>query len=102
MWTGTSRRKAATRAIPLCARHHRMGNDPYRKRGPRKFSGVHRLNVPAIVDWLSAKPLIRVESGSFIGRLGNEDYALGTTEAGIARAIRRMSELRREIVAAVA
>jgi hypothetical protein len=33
---------------------------------------------------------------------GDQEYALGSTEAGLARAIRRMSELRREIQAEVA
>jgi hypothetical protein len=58
---------------------------------------VHHLNVRAIVARLSAKPYIRVESGTFVGRLGDQDYELGPTEAGLARAIRRMSGLRREI-----
>jgi hypothetical protein len=63
---------------------------------------VHRLNIRAIVTRLSAKPLIRVESGIFVGWLGNREYELGSTEAGLARAIRRMNELRREIQAEVA
>ena len=89
-------------AIPLCARHHRTGDDSYHKLGPRKFAEVHELNIRAIVTRLSAKPWIRVESGTFVGRLGDQEYALGSTEAGVARAIRRMSELRREIQAEVA
>ena len=89
-------------AIPLCARHHRSGDDSYHKLGPRKFAEVHQLNVPAIVARLSAKPWIRVESGSFVGRVGDQEYALGPTEGGVALAIRRMSELRREIQAEVA
>jgi hypothetical protein len=43
-----------------------------------------------------------VEAGAFVGRFGDEEYALGSTEAGLARAIRRMSELRREMLAEVA
>jgi hypothetical protein len=89
-------------AIPLCARHHRTGYDSYHRLGPRKFAEVHELNIRAIVSHLSAKPMIRVESGTFVGRFGNQEYALGSTEAGVARAIRRMSELRREIQAKVA
>jgi len=89
-------------AVPLCARHHRTGDDSYHKLGPRKFSEVHHLNIPAIVARLSAKPFIRVEAGAFIGRFGNQEYELGSTEAGLARAIRRMSELRREVQADVA
>jgi hypothetical protein len=63
---------------------------------------VHRLNIRAIVAGLSAKPLIRVESGTFVGWLGNREHVLGSTEAGLARAIRRMNELRREIQAELA
>jgi hypothetical protein len=43
-----------------------------------------------------------VESGVFVGRLGDQEYDLGSTEAGLARVIRRMSALRREIQAEVA
>ena len=58
------------------------------------------VDVQAIVARLSAKPFIRVESGVFVGRFGEEDYALGPTEAGLVLAIRRMSQLRREREAA--
>ena len=88
-------------AILLCVRHHRTGDDSYHKLGPRKFAEVHQLNILAIVARLSAKPLIRVESGTFVGRFGDQEYELGSTEAGVARAIHRMSELRREIQAEV-
>jgi hypothetical protein len=43
-----------------------------------------------------------VESGSFVGRLEDRKYELGSTEAGVARAIRRMSEIRREVEAEAA
>ena len=99
---GLGQKSSDLSAIPLCARHHRTGPDSYHKLGPRKFAEVHRLNLPAIVARLSAKPCIRVESGSFVGRFGDQEYALGTARAGLARAIRRMSELRREILAEVA
>jgi len=78
------------------------GDDSYHKLGPGKFAEVHRLNVRAVVARLSAKAIIRVESGSFVGRLGDQEYELGSTEAGVARAIRRMSELRREMEAEAA
>ena len=99
---GISQKSSDLSAIPLCPRHHRTGNDSYHRLGPRKFAEVHSLNIRAIVGRLSAKPLIRVESGIFVGRLRNQEYELGSTEAGLARAIRRMSELRREIQAEVA
>jgi hypothetical protein len=99
---GLGQKSSDLSAIPLCARHHRSGDDSYHKLGPRKFAEVHQLNIPAIVGGLNAKPMIRVESGTFLGRFGDQEYALGSTEAGLARAIRRMSEVRREIQTKVA
>ena len=99
---GLSQKSSDRSAIPLCARHHRIGDDSYHKLGPRKFSEVHSLNIPAIVTRLTAKPCIRVESGAFVGRFGDQEYDLGSTEAGLARAIRRMGALRREVQAKVA
>ena len=93
---GMGQKSSDLSVIPLCAQHHRTGNDSYHKLGPRRFAEVHQLNVRAIVARLSAKPFIRVESGVFVGRCGEEEYALGSTEAGLARAIRRMSQLRRD------
>jgi hypothetical protein len=80
----------------LCARHHRTGDDSYHKLGPQRFAEVHQVDIGAIAARLSAKPFIRVESGVFVGRFGGEEYDLGPTEAGLARAIRRMSQLRCE------
>ena len=99
---GISQKSSDLSAIPLCARHHRTGYDSYHKLGPWKFAEVHQLNIRAIVARLSAKPWIRVESGSFVGRFGDQEYALGSTEDGIARAIHRMRKLRREREAEVA
>ena len=99
---GLSQKSSDLSAIPLCVRHHRTGYDSYHKLGPRKFAEVHRLSIPGIVARLSAKPCIRVEAGSFVGRLGGQEYDLGPTEAGLARAIRRMSALWRDTLAEVA
>ena len=99
---GIGQKSSDLSAIPLCARHHRTGDDSYHKLGPRKFGELHGLNVRAIVTRLSARPFIRVESGNFVGRLGDHEYELGPTSAGVARAIHRMSEFRREREAEVA
>ena len=99
---GLSQKSSDLSAIPLCGKHHRTGDDSYHKLGPRKFAEAHQLNFRAIAARLSAKPVIRVESGSFVGRLGDRKYELGSTEAGVARAIRRMSEIRREVEAEAA
>jgi hypothetical protein len=93
---GLGQKSPDASVIPLCARHHRTGPDAYHRLGPRRFSDVHRLDIPALVARLSAKPFIRVDSGMFIGSLGGEVYLLGTTRAGLPAAIRRMAELRRE------
>ena len=99
---GLSQKSSDLSVIPLCIRHHRIGGDSYHKLGPRKFAEVHQLNIRALVARLSAKAFIRVESGVFVGRFGEQEYELGPTDAGVSRAIRRMSELRREIQAEVA
>jgi hypothetical protein len=99
---GLSQKSSDLSAIPLCARHHRTGYDSYHKLGPRKFAEVHQLNIRVIVARLSARPFIRVESGAFVARIGVQEYALGSTKAGLARAIRRMRDLRGEMQAEVA
>jgi hypothetical protein len=99
---GISQKSSDLSAIPLCKRHHRTGDDSYHKLGPRRFAEVHHLSIRAIVARLSAKPLIRVEFGNFVGCLGSQEYVLGSTEAGLARAIRSMNEIRREIQSEVA
>ncbi|MGA3028350.1 MAG: hypothetical protein ABSF98_26680 [Bryobacteraceae bacterium] len=99
---GLSQKSSDTSAIPLCARHYRTGDDSYHRLGPRRFSEVHGLDIPALVARLSAKPCIRVESGLFIGLLRGEEYLLGTTQIGIARAVRKMTDIRREALMEVA
>jgi hypothetical protein len=99
---GLGQKSSDTSAIPLCAKHHRTGNDSYHKLGPRRFAAVHGLDIAAIVARLSAKPSIRVESGAFVGRLRDEEYWLGATQDGLRKAIRRISELRREVQREVA
>jgi hypothetical protein len=94
---GLSQKSPDLSAIPLCVKHHRTGDDSYHKLGPRKFAEVHQLNTWALVARLSAKAWIRVESGVFVGRVGDQEYELGSAKDGVARAIRRMHELRQEI-----
>ena len=99
---GLSQKSSDLSAIPLCGKHHRTGDDSYHRLGPRRFAEVHQVDIRAIVARLSAKPFIRVESGCFVGRFGEEKYELGSTEVGLARAIGRMRQLRREREAEVA
>jgi hypothetical protein len=65
----------------------------YHKLGPRKFAELHNLDIPAIVGRLNLKPFIRIETGMFIGYLGDQQYLLGMTEEGIASAVRKMTRL---------
>ena len=94
---GISQKSSDLSAIPLCGKHHRTGDDSYHRLGPRRFAEVHGLNIRAIVGRLSGKSFIRVEGGSFVGRFGRQEYQLGSTAAGLARAISRMSQFRREV-----
>jgi hypothetical protein len=90
---GLGQKSPDSSAIPLCTRHHRTGRDSYHKLGPRKFAELHGLNIRAIVDRLNLKPFIRIETGLFIGCLEDQQYFLGTTEEGIANAVRKMTRL---------
>ena len=83
-------------AIPLCAKHHRLGNESYHRLGPRKFSEKHNLHIPEIVRQLNAKPTIRVEAGWFVTYLREQRYVLGKTDAGIRPAVHEALQLCRE------
>jgi hypothetical protein len=63
--------------------------------GPRGLS-QKSSDYSAIVCQLSERPLIRVESGLFIGRYNGERYEIGPAAIGLPRAIQIMTELRRE------
>lgn len=90
---GLGQKSPDTSAIPLCSKHHRTGNDSYHKLGPRKFAVVHSLDIPAIVQRLNTKPVIRVEAGMFVGYLEGQQYWLGQAEEGIVPAVRKMVRL---------
>jgi hypothetical protein len=87
---GLGQKSPDSSAIPLCSKHHRTGTSSYHKLGARRFAQVHDLDIPAIVGRLNLKPIIRVESGAFVGYLEDRQYVLGKTEAGVEVAIRRM------------
>lgn len=99
---GLGQKSSDLSAIPLCGKHHRTRDDSYHRLGPRRFAEAHQLDIQATVARLSEKPFIRVESGAFVGRYGDQEYVLGSTGAGLARAIRKMSQLRRELETEVA
>ena len=74
----------------MCSKHHRTGKDSYHKLGARRFAEVHNLDIPAVVRRLNLKPVIRIESGSFVGYLDDRQYVLGTTNTGVQTAVRKM------------
>ena len=94
---GLGQKSTDKSAIPLCHRHHRTGRDSYHRLGPRKFSEVHGLDIPATVRRLNAKPNIRIERDQFVGRFEDESYVLGDVKSGIESAVRKVIHLRREV-----
>lgn len=93
---GLGQKSPDTSAIPLCTKHHRIGDDSYHRLGPRKFAQKHNLDIPAIVRKLNMKPTICVEAGWFVTYLEGQQYVLGKTDAGIRPAVRRAIQLCRE------
>ena len=84
---GLGQKSADTSAVPLCARHHRTGNDSYHRLGPRKFAEVHKIDLVATVRRLNLKPTVRIRNGEFVAHLEGCEYRLGKLEVGIARAL---------------
>jgi len=46
---GLGQKACARRAIPLCAGHHKTGNDSYHALGPAKFAACHNLDIEALI-----------------------------------------------------
>src|ERR1700693_3817904 len=93
---GLGQKSPDSSAIPLCAKHHRTGDDSYHRLGPRKFAQKHNLDIPAIVRKLNMKPTIRVEAGSLVAYLEGQHYVLGRIDAGIRPAVRKAMQLSQE------
>jgi hypothetical protein len=90
---GLGQKSSDYSAIPLCAKHHRTGDDSYHRLGPRRFAEVHNLDIRAIVSRLSLKPTVRLEAGWFVAYLEGERYVLGKISDGFPPALRRMREV---------
>jgi hypothetical protein len=96
---GLSQKSSDFSAIPLCAViHHRLGKHSYHVLGRRAFEEHHKISVAQIVHRLNDRPLIRIENGFFVGRFDGERYDIGPTAIGLLRAIRTMTELRKECI----
>ena len=81
--------KASDRStIPLCARHHRTGNDSVHSLGPRKFEAVHSLGLAELVRRLNAKPQLKIESGWYVAHLDGHEYTVGRSDIPVAVAIK--------------
>ena len=87
---GLGQKSPDTSAVPLCAIHHRTGNESYHRLGPRKFSQVHNLDLAAIVRRLNLKPTVRIQNGEFVAHLEGRQYRLGKATIGIAPALRNL------------
>lgn len=87
---GLGQKSPDSSAVPLCARHHRTGNDSYHRLGPRNFAERHNLDLAAIVRRLNLKPTVRIQDGEFIAQLEGCQYRLGNAASGIACAVRAL------------
>jgi hypothetical protein len=90
---GLGQKSPDTSAVPLCAKHHRTGNDSYHRLGPRKFSEVHNLDLVAIVQRLNLKPVLRIQQGEFVAYLDGSAYILGKTQMGLVSALRAIRSI---------
>jgi hypothetical protein len=93
---GLGQKSPDSSAIPLCSKHHRTGRDSYHKLGPRRFAEAHQIDIASIVRRLNLKPLIRIQSGAFIGFLEDRQWVLGQTSAGMELAMKKMVRICRE------
>ena len=87
---GLGQKSPDTSAVPLCARHHRTGNDSYHRLGPRRFCEVHDLDLTAIVQRLNMRPTVRIQNGEFVAYIEGCQYRLGRTQTGIALALQNL------------
>lgn len=90
---GLGQKSPDSSAIPLCFNHHRTGRESYHKLGARRFAEVHNLDIPRLVQRLNLKPVIRIESGTFVGYLEDRQYVLGKAGAGVDIAVRKMVKI---------
>lgn len=57
---GLGQKSSDLSAIPLCRQHHRTGTDSLHCLGPRKFTALHSLDVPELVERLNRMGLAGV------------------------------------------
>ena len=90
---GLGRKSPDRSAVPLCARHHRTGDDSYHSLGSRAFQRHHDIDLRQIADKLSRIPTVRVSGGYFVGRYMHEEYTLTPVPHGLKVAIGKLLSL---------
>lgn len=90
------------KTLPLCRFHHSNGVDSLHKLGPRKFMHVHNLDIPALIQWLTSKPVIRIEAGKYVAFIDGERFLLRPIADGLRPsfvcAVARCKEMRAEVL----
>jgi len=89
---GIGQRSSDFSCIPLCRKHHRTGSDSYHALG-RKFGEYHKIDIPAIVKRLNAKPTVKLRDGMFIATIDEECYFLGRAVDGLMPALATLRKL---------
>jgi hypothetical protein len=84
--------------FPLCRWHHTQAMDSLHKLGPRQFMHVHNLDIPALIQWLTSKPVIRIEAGKYVALIDGERFLLRPVTDGfkpsLQCAVARCKEMR--------
>lgn len=83
--------------IPLCFKHHdRRSKVSIHKLG-KGFEEYHHIDIQAILRTLTAKAVIKIESGRFVGRVEDREYLLGpASHKRLKAATQKLRELRIE------
>jgi len=80
--------------IPLCGLHHKEQH----RIGLKRFTHSYDLDIPAILERLTARPRIVPMGDAFIGFFLGEEHVLCPLGAGLNSAIRRMVAVRSDVL----
>jgi len=80
--------------IPLNSLYHREQH----RIGLKKFVRTYELDIPALLDLLTAKATIKTWEGRYIGHWQNEVLVLGFVEQGIDRSFRLLKDRVRDLI----
>jgi len=95
---GMGQKAPDTDAVPLCKACHRSGPSSLHKLGRRGFERVHSIDLQNVIQQLTAKLVISIEGGQFVGRFEDGlEYMLGpATHENRLTALERARRLRIE------